>query len=678
MRLISYAPRLLIVFILFSFLGSSLAMPIVAHALSPEQKDLLDSYVHYFDLETCSDGVGGASEGGPLTGVHFPQVADKAVLAKAIDAYIKKGWSSSPLNEYGEKYVQNGEKYDVNPLIPVIISQVEYQFGTARTDLVGPGGPGQYNYWAVTHNSNDRTKFGAYPSIDEAMEEHFKLLAGVGANAPGITYIGPPQNMTSISQIMRTYAPSFENDTPRYIKTILEGIKKIASEGGVTVDTTGETTTASSSTGCQCTGTNGTGAESTNLNQTLRDLALQNGGKTSISVASIAGGAKGSANGDEQMPTRSSYKVYTAYAALRAIESGKISWGTKVSASGWSSNSVEETMKAMIIKSNNYAAAALRLNSTIGTPAKVTKMLQDDVGLSQKTVMGSGGTSNSNSRSTANDYVKFLTQLEKHKLPGVTKDALYEKLLSLMKLATTDGVSARSGIAAGVKGAVVADKPGWSSGPVDPASNDVGIVYLEGKAYTVAILTDKPNQWDGVAKIAEGVNTAMGGIAGTTGGCASAATGDLSTTIKAYAWPTYSGSRSDPKPEYQKALDAAAKDGQYIGGGVTDCGAFVTRVMIDSGFEPNYNYAGKVSDGAANTYAGQLPWLKANWQKVNPKSTKDLQPGDVGISHDHTFVYVGKVDGFNDVFASASLGGRVPMAGQSDALSGKYDFYRKK
>lgn len=678
-------PKLTTFFFLILFVLTGTGMQPAFAALEPAQKDLYKRKVYYLDIARCStDAQVGASEGGPLTGVHFPKVADKAVLAKAIDDYIKKGWPKSPLIGWGDDFVKYGEKYDVNPLISVVIAQVEYQFGTLD-QYVGKGAPGQYNYWAVTHNSNSSTRFGPYNSIDEAMEAHVKLLAGVGDNAPGLTYIGPPQNMTTISQIMNQYAPSFENDTPNYIKTIIEGMKKILKDGGVTAggaatDEVSETAGDS----CICDTPAPADGSSETLGSRLQKLADENGGKTSISVQSITGKIKGAANGNVQMPTRSSYKIYTAYATLKAIEAGKISWDSTVKKESgndgaFTSGTVEAAMERMIVNSDNAAASALRTDSRIGTPAQMNKLLRD-AGLSEKTVMGTGSSNNpngTNTKSTANDFAKFLLMLDKHDLPGVDKDSNYEKLLGFMKRATTDGTSARDGIAAGVKGVEVADKPGWASGSSDPASNDVGIVYLKDNPYVVAILTDKPNQWSGVAKIAEGVNAAMSdGLSADDCGD-STTSGDISSIVKAYAWPNHSASRFDPKAAYKKAYDAAKAKGQYFGGDYTDCGVFVTRVMIDSGFEPKYNFSGELSKGAGPTPT-QEDWLRKNWRKITVKSTKDLQPGDVGINDQHTFLYVGKIDGFNDVFASASLHGRVPMAGQSDALSGAYNYYRKK
>lgn len=669
------------------------------YALTAEQKNLYRKSVLYYDLNaSCAEvtEAGGASEGGPLTGVKFPQVADKAVLTQAIKDYIVSKKPNSPLVEYSDEFVKYGEKYDVNPLIAVIISQVEYQFGTL-TEYVGPGAPGQNNFWAVTHGNTPGVRFGAYPTIDEAMEEHFKLLAGVGANVGGITYIGPPQNLTTIKDIMKFYAPAYENDTDGYVDTIVAGIKKILRDGGVTADPTASDQTtpepgASANEGsCACTADAETGPAATispetdSLANTVKQLAEENGGKTSISVSTIDGSLKASVNGDVQMPTRSSYKIYTAYATLRAIEASKISWNTPI----WSGRTVEQTMEAMIVKSDNSAAEALRTDTRIGNAATVTSLLREKAGLSNKTIMGSGAPGSSGgtrSQSTANDFVKFLLQLEKKQLDGVTNEENYNKLLGYMKRATSDGGSARLGIVAGASGATVANKPGWAAGSDDPASNDVGIVYLEGKPYVVAILTDKPNQWSGVATIEEGIHAVIASSSSASRsdcGDESAGGGDLAGTIKGYAWPTY---RPAPylerRPAYASAVTKAIAGGIYTGGSVggvagIDCGGFVTLAMINSGFEPGYNYSGK----GGNTIS-QIQWLEANWKKISPTSSRDLQPGDVAINEVHTYLYVGDIEGFNSETASASYStsgnGRAPMAGHESAADPDFTWYRKK
>jgi hypothetical protein len=139
------------------------------------------------------------------------------------------------------------------------------------------------------------------------------------------------------------------------------------------------------------------------------------------------------------------------------------------------------------------------------------------------------------------------------------------------------------------------------------------------------------------------------------------------------------------KPEYANAVTEAKKAGQYIGGvsypGV-DCGGFVTRVMVNSGFEAAYNHSGK------GGFTGiQLAWVRANWRKLgrgNTLSTGDLLPGDVafrvnsdGSNDGHTFMFVGKQPGFAEIIASSSLDERAPMAGRESAVASNIEWYRK-
>jgi hypothetical protein len=290
---------------------------------------------------------------------------------------------------------------------------------------------------------------------------------------------------------------------------------------------------------------------------------------------------------------------------------------------------------------------------------------------------GASGAEDERTKSTTNDYVKFLILLNKEKLPGVTNKAYYNKLIGYMKQAKTD--SGRSGIAAGVGGDEVADKPGWS--PSDgPASNDVGIVYTKGQPYVIAFLTSNPNPsgFTKIAKMSESIHGVISKGGATSNSCAGVA-GDLPSIVKSYAWPDYHAA------QYIKRMPAWAKiadnpKSHYVGGSVNgvkgiDCGGFVTMTVRNSGIDKNYN------PEKGNTVS-QMAYAEKSWKKLNISSTSDLQPGDVAISSSHTFMYVGDIDGFNQKFASASYSksgnGRAPMADTGgQALGHGFNWYRK-
>jgi hypothetical protein len=167
----------------------------------------------------------------------------------------------------------------------------------------------------------------------------------------------------------------------------------------------------------------------------------------------------------------------------------------------------------------------------------------------------------------------------------------------------------------------------------------------------------------------------------------SEATGDLSQLTLSYAWPEYHPKPYvQKKPEYETAVRKADDENIYTGdpchGGGVDCGAFVTLLVVNSGFDPAYNHGGKRSEGAGNTSA-QAAWASKNWETIGTGSTinvADLRAGDVAISDGHTFIWVGEIEGFQTKIASASQCGRAPMAGTESPTSSDptLKWYRKK
>lgn len=199
-------------------------------------------------------------------------------------------------------------------------------------------------------------------------------------------------------------------------------------------------------------------------------------------------------------------------------------------------------------------------------------------------------------------------------------------------------------------------------------------------------------------------------ISGTTASCSSASSGagKLQEYTLKYAW----GDRShgtERKPEYAAAIEKAESEGRYVGSmhGV-DCGGFVTTLVHDSGFDPDYNYSsgtspapgaligaifgsGSKSSGKSGNTVVQEAWVKANWQALGTangtyepdgsKFTDDkLQPGDVAFvsGPGHTWIYVGEIKDFNSKYASASQEEKAPaVAGEGfDYKSARW--YRKK
>lgn len=147
--------------------------------------------------------------------------------------------------------------------------------------------------------------------------------------------------------------------------------------------------------------------------------------------------------------------------------------------------------------------------------------------------------------------------------------------------------------------------------------------------------------------------------------------GNLISYVLAYAWPEYHPPNYfDMMPDYKDAVARRQKEGKYVGGGShpgIDCGGFVTSLLQDSGFDPDYGGGGNV--------VTQYSYVTSHgWKVIDDIS--ELQPGDVAINSNksHTFVYVGEIDGFDSVIASASYSTtgsswRAPMAGREDIHS---------
>lgn len=164
-----------------------------------------------------------------------------------------------------------------------------------------------------------------------------------------------------------------------------------------------------------------------------------------------------------------------------------------------------------------------------------------------------------------------------------------------------------------------------------------------------------------------------------------AAAGNAIQTALNYAWPEYHAPNYlNLKPAYQKAVDAAISKRKYVGGGPNpgvDCGGFVTRVMQDSGLDPEYGKGG-------NTDSQEQHLMESGkYRKINNPTSADLPPGAIAISSDyggdgggHTYIYVGKQAGFETQVASASYSRsntswRAPMAGHELVADPNYNWY---
>ena len=120
-----------------------------------------------------------------------------------------------------------------------------------------------------------------------------------------------------------------------------------------------------------------------------------------------------------------------------------------------------------------------------------------------------------------------------------------------------------------------------------------------------------------------------------------------------------------------------------------DCGAFVNAVMHVSGWDEDYESGGVKKQ--MNYLGKQAELDNGAWSDVTDsiKSNDDLEPGDVvicsnksdykrpGCTQGHVILFVGEIDGFNSLMASASMcdyskehevQGRGPSADRNDPM----------
>ncbi len=188
--------------------------------------------------------------------------------------------------------------------------------------------------------------------------------------------------------------------------------------------------------------------------------------------------------------------------------------------------------------------------------------------------------------------------------------------------------------------------------------------------------------------------------------CNSTSVGRLIEYVRRYVWPEHHNAPYlERMPDYADIVAERQKNHLYVGGSVggvpgIDCGGFVTTILNESGFDPNYNYGG--SGKASNVTWGQLPYVRESdeWKMVNSSVSTPigdesmLAPGDVGFSSctgdtveslscGHTYLYIGEVSGYETHIASASYStngissGRAPMAGFEGITSSGVVWFHK-
>jgi hypothetical protein len=157
---------------------------------------------------------------------------------------------------------------------------------------------------------------------------------------------------------------------------------------------------------------------------------------------------------------------------------------------------------------------------------------------------------------------------------------------------------------------------------------------------------------------------AVNTVVNTNSSCISgsgAVAGSVVQTALKYAWDDGNDNHG---PEKSDAVLAYQSDMPRYNGAVgeqpySDCGVFISTVMIASGVDKDYPKRGTTL---------QMKYLLSNPTKYqqlpedDTKSTASLQPGDILVNTGHTYMYIGQqASGRNSV--GASLHDHVPQTG---------------
>lgn len=190
---------------------------------------------------------------------------------------------------------------------------------------------------------------------------------------------------------------------------------------------------------------------------------------------------------------------------------------------------------------------------------------------------------------------------------------------------------------------------------------------------------DPGNIWSQVQAAIErggGGSTGTDICGNTISTAASGSVAALQETVLKYAWPD-TNHNGTPTAAYAELINERKAQGLYIGGnnGI-DCGAWVTALMQESGWDPHYNYDGK--GGNTSKQEEYLRDSSNGWEQIRPSDASELQPGDVAVNNHHTWAFVGDIPGFATQVASASLRpSRAPCAGTESLNYDSPRWYRK-
>lgn len=160
----------------------------------------------------------------------LPEIIDEGRFAQAINDWIQKNQSNSPLNGMGAQAVSSGKRSGINPIMPIIIAKMETQLGTTQNGSgISGGSNNAYGRMAANGQPNVGKwyKWDSWEASLSSEDDMYAYLKRVYANEINV----------SITAVMMKYAPPHENDTSAYIANINQWAQEIYTLAGDAVVT---------------------------------------------------------------------------------------------------------------------------------------------------------------------------------------------------------------------------------------------------------------------------------------------------------------------------------------------------------------------------------------------------------------------------------------------------------
>jgi beta-lactamase class A len=198
-----------------------------------------------------------------------------------------------------------------------------------------------------------------------------------------------------------------------------------------------------------------------------------------VSVIDLSTGRSANSNGSKQYVAASTYKLFVAYAVIKEVEAGRMSWTGTING-----QTVASCFDKMIVVSDNACPKAFA--ARIGWQA-----IEDQahaIGMSQATQL------TPSPYTTASDLALFLSKVQNG---SIVSGASRDRLLDAMRRQSYT----RAGIPAGT-GVATADKVG----DVDGYKHDAAIVYGPKGPYVLVVMTSG-GSWSGIASAARQVHS---------------------------------------------------------------------------------------------------------------------------------------------------------------------------